>query len=168
MILFLSAAFLNYYNISKKAADKNKINYYDIDSLGGSIRVTDAGLRFGFSYDESQNSTVQEYGFVYTNQSIDHTLLTCDNVDNKSIIKFKANNRKTKGNITSFNLVLTSVPKSAYDMDITARAYVKVDGMYFYSEPLTRSFNQVANAVLADEEIDQNTKDKLNNLLKKV
>lgn len=160
--------FLNYYNISKKAADKNKINYYDIDSLGGSIRVTDAGLRFGFSYDESQNSTVQEYGFVYTNQSIDHTLLTCDNVDNKSIIKFKANNRKTKGNITSFNLVLTSVPKSAYDMDITARAYVKVDGMYFYSEPLTRSFNQVANAVLADEEIDQNTKDKLNNLLKKV
>ena len=64
--------------------------------------------------------------------------------------------------------MLTNVPKSAYDMDITARAYVKVDGMYFYSEPLTRSFNQVANAVLADEEIDQNTKDKLNNLLKKV
>ena len=64
--------------------------------------------------------------------------------------------------------MFTGVPKSAYDMDITARAYVKVDGMYFYSDTLTRSFNQVANAVLADEEIDQNTKDKLNDLLKEI
>ena len=160
--------FLNYYNISKKAADKNKINYYDIDALGGSIRVTDAGLRFGFSYNESQTDKIEEYGFVYTNQNIDDTLLTCDNADDKNIIKFTAKNKITENSITSFNLVLTGVPKSAYDMDITARAYVKVDGMYFYSDPLTRSFNQVANAVLEDEEIDQNTKNKLNDLLKEV
>lgn len=56
--------------------------------------------------------------------------------------------------------MLTSVPKSAHDMEITARAYVKVNRIYFHSDALTRSFNQDANAVLSDEEIDRNTKDK--------
>ena len=79
-----------------------------------------------------------------------------------------APNRIENDSTTSFNLVISNIPKQYYNREITARAYVCIDGMYFYSEPLTRSFNQVANAVLADEEIDQNTKDKLNNLLKKV
>ena len=61
--------------------------------------------------------------------------------------------------------MLTSVPKSAYDMDITARAYVKVDGMYFYSNTLKGAFGEVANLVLADDEIDQNTKNAVNKLL---
>ena len=166
--LFASSTFkyLNYYNVTKETAELSGLDYYDVKALGGSIRVTDAGLRFGFSYNESQTDKIEEYGFVYTNQNIDDTLLTCDNADDKNIIKFMAKNKITKNNITSFNLVFTGVPKSAYDMDITARAYVKVDGMYFYSDTLTRNFNQVANAVLADEEIDQNTKDKLNDLLK--
>ena len=50
--------------------------------------------------------------------------------------------------------------------EITARAYVCIDGMYFYSPVTTRSFAQVANAVVADEEIDQNTKNEVKQLLK--
>ena len=38
--------------------------------------------------------------------------------------------------------------------------------MYFYSPVTTRSFEQVANAVVADEEIDQNTKNEVKQLLK--
>lgn len=55
--------------------------------------------------------------------------------------------------------------KTAYESQISARTYVKIDGMYFYSDKLCYSFNDIANAVLADGEIDQNTKDKLGKLL---
>ncbi len=68
---------------------------------------------------------------------------------------------------TTFNLVFIDIPQRAYDTELSARAYVCIDGMYFYSNVLKGSFSEVANLVLADDEIDEATKNAVNNLLNK-
>jgi hypothetical protein len=161
--------FLNYYNVSKESAISSGIDYKDVNALGGSIRVTDGGLRFGFSFDESQSNKVEEYGFIYSSGSADESSLIIENVDNKSVMKIIAKKRIThEDNTTTFNLVFTNIPKTAYDVSVSVRAYVKIDGMYFYSPVTTRSFNDVAKKIIADDEMDQKTKDEVNSLLEEV
>ena len=77
-----------------------------------------------------------------------------------------ANKRNVEGTVSTYNAVFTGITKDYYNNDISARAYVCIDGMYFYSPVTTRSFAQVANAIIADEEIDQNTKNEVKQLLK--
>lgn len=48
---------------------------------------------------------------------------------------------------------------------ISARAYIKIGGEYFYSDIRVRSFMQVANAVLANDEINGATKQSIRDLL---
>ena len=143
-------------------ADANSLEFIDMNDMGGSIRVTDAGLRFGYSFYDTQKKEVEEYGFVYAAGEQDRNELTVEQIDNESVLQLVAYNRLThEDETTTFNLVFTDIPQASYDMEVTARAYVKIDGKYFYSDVTTRSFNQVANAVLADDEIDQNTKNAL-------
>ena len=143
-------------------ADANNLEFIDMNDMGGSIRVTDAGLRFGYSFYDTQKKEVEEYGFVYAAGEQDRNDLTVEQIDNESVLQLVAYNRLTHENeTTTFNLVFTDIPQASYDMEVTARAYVKIGGKYFYSDVTTRSFNQVANAVLADDEIDQNTKNAL-------
>lgn len=146
---------------------------------GGQIRPRDNGLRFGFSFDENSigfdftkcTDTV-EYGFVYTYASfegkndfqINYSLRA--NSDKDNYIK-KADKRTVDGTVSTYNVVFTGIPTNHFDDKISARAYVNIDGMYFYSPVTTRSFNDIANAVIADDEIDQNTKNKVNALLNK-
>ncbi|MBE6741424.1 MAG: leucine-rich repeat domain-containing protein [Ruminococcaceae bacterium] len=133
-------------------------------ALGGSIRLSDSGLRFGFNWDNSTDYQAAygedntEYGFVYAYERTDD--LTVENGKTKVAEKRIDNDGKT-----SFNLVFTDIPKENYKTEISARAYVCIDGVYFYSDIITRSFEGVANAVLADPDIDQSIKDQLNNLL---
>ena len=143
-------------------ADANNLEFIDMNDMGGSIRVTDAGLRFGYSFYDTQKKEVEEYGFVYAAGEQDRNELTVEQIDNESVLQLTAYNRLThEDETTTFNLVFTDIPQASYDTEVTARAYVKIDGKYFYSDVTTRSFNQVANAVLADDEIDQNTKNAL-------
>lgn len=154
------------YNITKETADLSGITYYNADALGGSIRVTDAGLRFGFSYDETQTDKVDEYGFVFALGDVNPYTLYVEDVDNSSVYKLVANNRIThEDNTTTFNLVFTDIPNTSYDKQVSVRAYIKVDGNYYYSDKLCYSFNDIAQKVLSDNEIDQNTKNSLKNLL---
>lgn len=140
------------------------VDNYMVDALGGSIRITDAGLRFGFSFDKAQlNSTesIEEYGFVYSyTETEDLYLFSAD------VKKAVANHYIDHGDTVTFNLVFTDVPKSAFDQVISARAYVKIDGVYCYSDILQRSFRGVANSVLEDDQIEQSVKDKINIILK--
>ena len=100
-----------------------------------------------------------EYGFVYAYEETDD--LTVENGRKKI-----ATNRIIHDNeYTTFNLVFTNIPKSNYDTKISARAYVYINGMYFYSDIITRSFENVANAVLADETIDDATKEQVRSIL---
>ena len=133
-------------------------------ALGGSIRLSDSGLRFGFNWDNSTDFQAAhdedniEYGFVYVYERTDDLTV-------KNGKKRVAEKRTDKDGKTSFNLVFTDIPKENYNTEISARAYVYIDGVYFYSDILTRSFSDVAKAVLEDPDIDQSTKDQLNNLL---
>lgn len=93
-------------------------------------------------------------------------MLTVDNADGKTIYNMSAPNRiRHDDGVTTYNLVFTDIPESAYDFNISARAYVKINGKYFYSDILTRSFSQVAQSVLADDEIDMNIKTAVYKLL---
>ena len=149
--------------------DANNLEFIDMNDMGGSIRVTDAGLRFGYSFYDTQKKEVEEYGFVYAAGEQDRNDLIVEQIDDESVLQLTAYNRLThEDETTTFNLVFTDIPQASYDMEVTARAYVKIDGKYFYSDVTTRSFNQVANAVLADDEIDRNTKNALTRLYEEV
>ena len=153
----------------EKYAESNGLEFIDVNAMGGSIRVTDAGLRFGYSFYDTQKKEVEEYGFVYAAGEQDGNDLTVEQIDGESVLQLVAYNRLThEDETTTFNLVFTDIPQASYDTEVTARAYVKIDGKYFYSDVTTRSFNQVANAVLADDEIDQNTKNTLTKLYEEV
>lgn len=65
-----------------------------------------------------------------------------------------------------FNLVFTNIPDDNQSTNISVRAYVCIDGMYFYSNTLNGSFAEVSGKVLADEEIDESTKSMVKQLLK--
>jgi hypothetical protein len=137
------------------------------NSLGRSICTSVAGLRFGFSWDnigEIENlATDVEYGFIYSQKEFED--LSIDTVGENGIKKKVANNRADNENNTSFNLVISNIPSDYYDREITARAYVCIDGMYFYSNVLKGSFDEVANLVINDDEIDTNTKTKVKQML---
>lgn len=164
--------FADNYNLTfipSDSRDESIDNPANVTDLGRSICCSAAGVRFGFTWDnideiESLASDI-EYGFIYSQKGAEN--LSIDTVDNKNIKKAVANNRVNHGDTTSFNLVISNIPTSYYDREITARAYVCIDGMYFYSNIRSGSFSEVANLVLADEEIDENTKNAVKNLLSK-
>ncbi len=137
----------------------------DVDALGGSIRVSDpAGLRFGFSTDIDAD-TIDEYGFYYVYDAVDTVTADTANVKQKVATNQITHNEDTDDEYTTFNLVFTNVPTANFDTDITACAYIVVDGVTYYSEPMTRNFTQVANAVLADESVDDDTKSAVQDML---
>lgn len=145
-------------------AKENKIPLLgEVKANGGSIRVTDAGLRFGYKYDGEYNPNIEEYGFVY-NSGVKNDLT----VDNS--LKLVANNRIDHGDHTTYNLVFTDVPYTdkAFNQMISVKAYIKIGGEYFYSDVVQHSYNTVADAVLKDDKIDNNTKDAVQNILDKV
>ena len=125
---------------------------------GGQIRPRDNGLRFGFSFDENsigfdftKCADTVEYGFVYTYASfegkndfqINYSLRA--NSDKDNYIK-KADKRTVDGTVSTYNAVFTGITKDYYNNEITARAYVCIDGMYFYSPVITRSYSSASNA----------------------
>lgn len=148
------------------------------ESKGGQIRIRDNGLRFGFKFDDNRigfdfkkYADTVDYGFVYTFESLKNK----DPLDindqlkefNDEVLVTSADKRNVEGSVSTYNAVFTGITKDYFDNDISARAYVNIDGMYFYSPVTTRSFNDVANAIIADEEIDQNTKNEVKTLLEK-
>ena len=147
-------------------ANSNGLEFIDVNAMGGSIRVTDAGLRFGYSFYDTQKKNVEEYGFVYAQGEKENNEITVDDVDSSNVLQLTAYNRLThEDETTTYNLVFIDIPQTAYNTEISARAYVKIDGIYYYSDTLCYSFNDIAQKVMTDDEIDQNTKNSLNNLL---
>ena len=126
-------------------------------SKGGQIRTRDNGLRFGFEFDE----TVIDFDFKKYAESIDYGFVyTFDSYENKNdfqknyylranrnnvFVKF-ANKRNVEGTVSTYNAVFTGIPTNHFDDKISARAYVNIDGMYFYSPVITRSYSSASNA----------------------
>lgn len=126
--------------------------------MGGQIRPRDNGLRFGFSFDENsigfdfaKYADTVEYGFVYTYASfegkddfqINYSLRANSNKSN--YIK-KADKRTVDSTVSTYNAVFTGIPAEYINDKISARAYVNIDGMYFYSPVITRSYSSASNA----------------------
>ncbi|MGN0531800.1 MAG: S8 family serine peptidase [Eubacterium sp.] len=132
-----------------------------INKKGASVRVTSPSLRFGFDWDEltelEEFADNIEYGFVYSYSDTDRLY-----VYTSSAKKIVAANIVENNSNSSFNLVFTNIPKSAYNEIVSARAYVCIDGMYFYSDIMKYSLNDVVSKVLADESISDDIKQSIN------
>ena len=126
-------------------------------SKGGQIRTRDNGLRFGFEFDE----TVIDFDFKKYAESIDYGFVyTFDSYENKNdfqknyylranrnnVFVKSANKRNVEGAVSTYNVVFTGITKDHYNNEITARAYVNIDGMYFYSPVITRSYSSASSA----------------------
>lgn len=127
-------------------------------SKGAQIRTKDNGLRFGFAFDENsigfdfkKYAENIEYGFVYTYESLDglndfqiNDSLRVDNSAENH--KRTADKRTVEGTVSTYNAVFTCIPKDHLTDEVSARAYVCIDGMYFYSPVITRSYSSASNA----------------------
>lgn len=148
-------------------------------SKGTQIRTRDNGLRFGFEFDDnsigfdfSKYADNIDYGFVYTYASFEdkndfqknYSLRANSNKNNH--IR-KADKRNVEGDVSYYNAVFTNIPNDHLSDKVSARAYVYIDGMYFYSPVETNSLSNVATEIIADDEIDQNTKNEVKTLLEK-
>ena len=126
-------------------------------SNGGQIRARDKGLRFGFEFNENsigfdfrKYAENIDYGFVYTYKSLnglnDFQKNDSLRANDSTVYTKSANKRNVEGTVSTYNAVFTGITKDHYNNEITARAYVCIDGMYFYSPVITRSYSSASNA----------------------
>lgn len=135
------------------------------DAMGGSIRVgSNSGLRFGFETKEDAD-TIKEYGFLYLYGESDTLTPETEGVHKMKAENYITHEEGTDSEYTTFNLVFTNVPKSNFDTNITVCSYVVIDGVTHYSQPVTRNFKGVAEAVLADDDVDPATKEAVSAML---
>ena len=142
------------------------------ESLGAQIRTRDNGLRFGFKLDDNnigfdfkKYANTVDYGFVYTYKSFndkdeDYINDFLQEFDDESSVK-SATKRNVNGTVSTYNAVFTGIPAEHINDEISARAYINIDGMYFYSPVITRSYSSVANSVFNDDTVEQNIKDQV-------
>lgn len=123
-------------------------------SKDGQIRTRDNGLRFGFElnennigFDFAKYAQSVEYGFVYTFDSYESKNDFQKNLalraDKNNVYVKTADKRNIDGTVSTYNAVFTGIPEKYSDYKISARAYVCIDGMYFYSPVETKSINNV-------------------------
>ena len=126
-------------------------------SNGAQIRTKDNGLRFGFAFDKNsigfdfkKYAENIEYGFVYTYKSLnglnDFQKNDSLRANDSTVYTKSANKRNVEGTVSTYNAVFTGITKDHYNNEITARAYVCIDGMYFYSPVITRSYSSASSA----------------------
>lgn len=143
-----------------KDVDSSLYNHISSDDFGvskaGEYRRSDAGLRFGFTFDSSKigfdfNEFAQntEYGFVYSYNDFSGVSDSSKKERlraNKSnpLIK-SADNRIVDGTVSTYNAVFTDIPAESAADGISVRSYFCIDGMYFYSPVVTYSLSSVSN-----------------------
>ena len=141
-----------------------------IDALGAQIRTRDNGLRFGFQmntqklnlFDLLLSATNAEFGFVYTYDSLDGKTQEEQNqllrAGKNGLHSKTGSNYNSSGFYFNYNAVFTGIPSNHLNDEISIRGYFCVDGMYFYSPVITRSYAEVASSVLADNSVEQEVK----------
>lgn len=141
-----------------------------IDALGAQIRTRDNGLRFGFQmntqklnlFDLLLSATNAEFGFVYTYDSLDGKTQEEQNqllrAGKNGVHSKTGSNYNSSGFYFNYNAVFTGIPSNHLNDEISIRSYFCVDGMYFFSPVITRSYAEVASSVLADNSVEQGIK----------
>ena len=123
-----------------------------VNALGSSIRMKDNALKVNFSWDNlndiEQYASNIEYGVVYKYGEINNL-----NINNG--IKVLASNSSKQNGKTSFDYIYKNIPNNEYEQKISSRGYVCIDGMYFYSDIVISSFEEIESAVFSSPEIDK-------------
>ena len=125
-------------------------------SKAGEYRKSDAGLRFGFTFDSSKigfdfNEFAQntEYGFVYSYNDFsgvsDFSKKERLRANKSNPLIKSADNRIVDGTVSTYNAVFTDIPAESAADGISVRSYFCIDGMYFYSPVVTYSLSSVSN-----------------------
>lgn len=150
-----------------------------LDALGAQIRTSDNGLRFGFrlnmtklNLDLVTMSDELGFGFVYSYDSFEGK--TEEEINfalryDSSSVHTRASDYQNTGETIyyTFNAVFTGIPSAHLDDKVSIRAYFCIDGMYFYSPVIIRSYGDVASAVLSDSSVEQGIKQQVNSSLNK-
>lgn len=125
-------------------------------SKAGEYRKSDAGLRFGFTFDSSKigfdfNEFAQntEYGFVYSYNDFsgvsDFSKKERLRANKSNPLIKSADNRIVDGTVSTYNAVFTDIPAESATDGISVRSYFCIDGMHFYSPVVTYSLSSVSN-----------------------
>lgn len=125
-------------------------------SKAGEYRRSDAGLRFGFTFDSSKigfdfNEFAQntEYGFVYSYNDFsgvsDFSKKERLRANKSNPLIKSADNRIVDGTVSTYNAVFTDIPAESAADGISVRSYFCIDGMYFYSPVVTYSLSSVSD-----------------------
>lgn len=150
-----------------------------LDALGAQIRTSDNGLRFGFRLNLTKfnlglvtMSDEFDFGFVYSYDSFEgkteEEINSVLRYGNSSVHTRVSDYQNTGETIYyTFNAVFTGIPSAHLDDKVSIRAYFCIDGMYFYSPVVTRSYGDVAAAVLNDSSVEQGIKQQVNLSLNK-
>lgn len=143
-----------------KDVDSSLYNHISSDDFGvskaGEYRRSDAGLRFGFTFDSSKigfdfNEFAQntEYGFVYSYNDFsgvsDFSKKERLRANKSNPLIKSADNRIVDGTVSTYNAVFTDIPAESAADGISVRSYFCIDGMYFYSPVVTYSLSGVSN-----------------------
>lgn len=143
-----------------KDVDSSLYNHISSDDFGvseaGEYRRSDAGLRFGFTFDSSKigfdfNEFAQntEYGFVYSYNDFsgvsDFSKKESLRANKSNPLIKSADNRIVDGTVSTYNAVFTDIPAESAADGISVRSYFCIDGMYFYSPVVTYSLSSVSN-----------------------
>lgn len=143
-----------------KDIDSSLYNHISSDDFGvskaGEYRRSDAGLRFGFTFDSSKigfdfNEFAQntEYGFVYSYNDFsgvsDFSKKERLRANKSNPLIKSADNRIVDGTVSTYNAVFTDIPAESAADGISVRSYFCIDGMYFYSPVVTYSISGVSN-----------------------
>ena len=143
-----------------KDVDSSLYNHISSDDFGvskaGEYRRSDAGLRFGFTFDSSKigfdfNEFAQntEYGFVYSYNDFsgvsDFSKKERLRANKSNPLIKSADNRIVDGTVSTYNAVFTDIPAESAADGISVRSYFCIDGMYFYSPVVTYSLSSVSN-----------------------
>lgn len=143
-----------------KDDDSSLYNHISSDDFGvskaGEYRRSDAGLRFGFTFDSSKigfdfNEFAQntEYGFVYSYNDFsgvsDFSKKERLRANKSNPLIKSADNRIVDGTVSTYNAVFTDIPAEIAADGISVRSYFCIDGMYFYSPVVTYSLSGVSN-----------------------
>ena len=117
--------------------------FVDLDVIGASIKVSGTqGFRFTAEINEESKALLDgldvevQYGILLTHETLGSVLVPCENWFNTEK--------------TAYTAVLTGAEELNVTDDFTAKAYVEIDGVKYFSESKTRSMAYVADAAVRD------------------
>ena len=140
--LIFGFAFLS--NTLVKATGEN--DGKTVTTVGAAIRTAEpAGLKFAGEVSEAFVGTEVKYGFVLTKGSVNKAeildRLAASNAIEKEVDGLDGDNR--------FYLTIVNIPAKGYANNITALAYVDVDGEKIYADSaITRNIQAIADAAV--------------------